>query len=157
MRRDKYEKKLLWYWVDTKYKGLRTEEDKEKLKRSTTLGDGTTSKVPLGLARGATKRGGPPPPTDSEAEESVNDDGEDASASDDENHGESGSEDSSIKKRPRSKPKKSKGKAKRRRSQGDFHEEVPDEAPGAYTCEALMFSFISHHHPKPYIPHPTSL
>ncbi|CAE7170209.1 unnamed protein product, partial [Symbiodinium pilosum] len=28
-RKDKYEKKLLWYWVDTKYTGTRTEEDKD--------------------------------------------------------------------------------------------------------------------------------
>ena len=135
MRRDKYEKKLLWYWVDTKYKGLRTEEDVERLRRSTTLGEGTTTKVPLGLARGATKKGGPPPPSDSDDGCDSASEGEDASLMDDADNGESGSEASP--KRSRRKSKKPRA-SKRRRSRDDFHEEVPDEAPGVHTCEAVV-------------------
>ena len=141
-RRDKYEKNLLWYWVDTKYKGLRTEEDKETLRRRTDLGGGSTTKVPLGLARPSTKTGGAAPPSDSDNDEggdaSEDDDGE--SESKDEN-GDSNSDDvddspKSKKTKPRPKPSKSR-KAKRKRD--DLDEELPDEAPALlHACEALI-------------------
>ncbi|CAE7184368.1 unnamed protein product, partial [Symbiodinium pilosum] len=131
-RRDKYQKNLLWYWVDTKYKGLRTEEDKETLRRQTELGKGATTKVPLGLARPSTKTGGAAPPSESDDDddeeaddESEVDDGESGSGDDGESKSDDGNDDSpKRKKRPQSKPSKSR-KPKRKRDELD--EELPDE------------------------------
>ena len=143
-RRDKYQKNLLWYWVDTKYKGLRTEEDKETLRRQTELGKGATTKVPLGLARPSTKTGGAAPPSESDDDddeeaddESEVDDGESGSGDDGESKSDDGNDDSpKRKKRPQSKPSKSR-KPKRKRDELD--EELPDEALALlHACEAQI-------------------
>ncbi|CAE7525731.1 STRN3, partial [Symbiodinium pilosum] len=126
--KDKYEKNLLWYYVDISYKGTRTEEDKETLKRQTDLGEGTSSKVPLGLARAETKRGGAAPPSDSsEGDDDISDD------NDDDDDGESSSKDGKdsgdseceSRKKPRGKAK-SKGR-KNKRKRDELEEEMPDE------------------------------
>ena len=117
--------------MDTKYTGTRTEEDKESLKRQTQLGEGTSKKVPLGLARPATSRGGAAPPSDISDGEDFDDDG------DDDENDESGSEDadknrddspseSPQTKKSRAKPKPKGRKAKRKRD--EVEEEMPDEA-----------------------------
>ena len=49
-RKDKYQKKLLWYWCDIAYEGTKASKDEEELIRDTSLGDDArVSEVPLGL------------------------------------------------------------------------------------------------------------
>ena len=50
VRKDKYEKNLIWYYCDIAYEGVRSDKDEEQLTRDTMLGDGAAvSDVPLGL------------------------------------------------------------------------------------------------------------
>ena len=135
LRKDKYEKNLLWYYVDISYTGTRTEEDKETMRRETDLGEGATTKVPLGLARGETRRGGAAPPSDtSEDDEDISDD--DAADDDDDGDGASSSkdgQDSGNSEDESPKPKKSRGKPKAKgrkskRKRDELEEETPDEA-----------------------------
>ena len=135
LRKDKYEKNLLWYYVDISYTGTRTEEDKETMRRETDLGEGATTKVPLGLARGETRRGGAAPPSDtSEGDEDISDD--DAADDDDDGDGASSSkdgQDSGNSEDESPKPKKSRGKPKAKgrkskRKRDELEEETPDEA-----------------------------
>ncbi|CAE7769723.1 STRN3, partial [Symbiodinium microadriaticum] len=48
-RKDKYQKKLIWYYCDIAYEGVRSDKDEEQLTRDTMLGEGGVSDVPLGL------------------------------------------------------------------------------------------------------------
>ena len=114
LRKDKYEKNLLWYYMDISYTGTRAEEDKETMRRETDLGEGAATKVPLGLARGETRTGGAAPPSDaSEDDEDISDD--DVAADDDDDDGGSSSKDgkdSGNSEGESPKPKKSRGKPK---------------------------------------------
>ena len=49
VRKDKYQKKLIWYYCDIAYEGVRSDKDEEQLTRDTMLGEGGVSDVPLGL------------------------------------------------------------------------------------------------------------
>ena len=49
-RKDKYQKKLLWYWCDIAYEGVEAKKDEEELARETSIADGTrVTDVPFGL------------------------------------------------------------------------------------------------------------
>ena len=39
LRKDKYQKKVLWFWVDTKYEGITRNAEEERLSRETGIGD----------------------------------------------------------------------------------------------------------------------
>ena len=112
--------------MDTKYTGTRAEEDKEILKRQTNLGEGTSKAVPLGLARGASSKGGAAPPSDSSDNEDADEDDEMGEASDSENEmrdSDTDAESTNNRRKSKSKPRKTK------RKRDDLQEEILDEAP----------------------------
>ncbi|CAE7683889.1 unnamed protein product [Symbiodinium necroappetens] len=48
--KDKYQKKLLWYWCDIAYEGVQAKKDEEELTRDTAISSGSrVTEVPLGL------------------------------------------------------------------------------------------------------------
>ena len=50
LRKDKYQKKLIWYWCDVAYEGTKANRDEEELLRDTTISDGARVRdVALGL------------------------------------------------------------------------------------------------------------
>ena len=128
-RKDKYEKHLLWYWVDTAYTGKQKSTDMEELSRQTELGETSISTVPLGLSRPATKRGGPAPP-DSE------DESDDHESIDQESSEESDEErpDSEMK----SSRKSSKCKQPKAKKSKSFEEEYPEQASQAIVCTCTV-------------------
>ncbi|CAE7832315.1 STRN3 [Symbiodinium sp. CCMP2592] len=48
-RKDKYQKKLIWYYCDIAYEAVRSDKDEEQMSRETGLGEAQVSDVPLGL------------------------------------------------------------------------------------------------------------
>ena len=130
-RRDKYQRKLLWFWAEIGYDGERNTGEEERLTRETELGDDLTKACPLGLSKGS-GRGDDgdddseefDPPTDDEDIQSLQED-EDEMEDDDEEEG-SGNR---SKRKPRRKAKKA----------PSFEEELPEEAsvcesPHAFKC-----------------------
>ena len=96
LRRDKYERKLLWFWAETGYEGERLAKDEEELTRTTEIAEGFTDKVALGLDQASSRGGGPLPPGASEedsSDESMCDDDDDDD--DDDNDDDIASEDES--------------------------------------------------------------
>ncbi|CAE7941224.1 unnamed protein product [Symbiodinium sp. KB8] len=69
--RDKYEKKVYWFYVDVAFEGISTKENKEEIDRTTDLGNASVAAVPLGLEAGVTPGGpaGGMPPPEEEMEE----------------------------------------------------------------------------------------
>ena len=50
LRKDKYQKKLIWYWCDIAYEGTQANRDEEELLRDTAISDGArVSDVAFGL------------------------------------------------------------------------------------------------------------
>ena len=115
-RRDKYEKKLLWFYTDVAFEGVRSEKDEEHLDRSTELGETTSGKIPLGLSEASKRGGSVPPASSSDGERNVGSSGSSGS--------EVGSSTESSGKR--SAEKRSKGSRKKPKS-SKISEEVPDE------------------------------
>ena len=77
-RKDKYQKKLLWYWCDIAYEGTKASKDEEELIRDTSLCDGArVSEVPLGLESKL-------PDSDEEVDNDADDDDDDNDDEDDE-------------------------------------------------------------------------
>ncbi|CAE7580999.1 unnamed protein product [Symbiodinium microadriaticum] len=76
--KDKYQKKLLWYWCDIAYEGTKASKDEEELIRDTSLCDGArVSEVPLGLESKL-------PDSDEEVDNDADDDDDDNDDEDDE-------------------------------------------------------------------------
>ncbi|CAE7807449.1 STRN3 [Symbiodinium sp. CCMP2592] len=48
-RKDKYQKKLIWYYCDIAYEAVRSDKDEEQMSRETGLGEASVSDVALGL------------------------------------------------------------------------------------------------------------
>ena len=114
-RKDKYEKKLLWFYTDIAFEGVRSEKDEEQLDRSTQLGETTSGKVPLGLSKASQGGGSVPPVSSSDEEANVS------------SSGNSGSEgESSTESAGKRSGKGSNGSRKKAKS-SKVSEEVPDE------------------------------
>ncbi|CAE7216930.1 unnamed protein product [Symbiodinium sp. CCMP2592] len=113
LRKDKYEKKLLWYYCDVAYEGAQATKDEEELVRDTTICDGApVTDVPFGL-------GSALPNLDSEEE----DDDDDEDDEDDEEEDEE--------------PEEPKKKLARKKSKESQHQEDPDEAT---CCPQIAFN-----------------
>ncbi|CAE7761025.1 STRN3 [Symbiodinium sp. CCMP2456] len=52
-RKDKYEKKLIWYYCDVAYEGVRSDKDEEELRRDTRLGEAGAPVGAVALGLGA--------------------------------------------------------------------------------------------------------
>ena len=106
IRKDKYEKKLLWYWCEIGYEGTQARKDEEELVRDTTISDGApVCDVPFGL-------GSSLPKLESDAEDDQDD--EDDEDDDEDKDGEAAEE--------------AKPKIGKRRSKDTLQQEEPDEA-----------------------------
>ena len=129
-RKDKYEKKLLWYWLDTAYIGKMKSKEEEKLTRTTDLGEADVKNVPMGLTKPVASRGGPMPPDFSDDDHveitDDDDDDDDGSAADTDEDGEGDSEEPSSGGKNKS-PKRSKRNKGKKSGSKSFDEEVPDE------------------------------
>ncbi|CAE7029678.1 unnamed protein product, partial [Symbiodinium sp. KB8] len=105
LRKDKYEKKLLWYWCEIGYEGTQARKDEEELVRDTTISDGApVCDVPFGL-------GSSLPKLESDAEDDQDD--EDDEDDDEDKDGEAAEE--------------AKPKIGKRRSKDTLQQEEPDE------------------------------
>ena len=128
-RRDKYQRKLLWYWVDTNFEGKHREEDAEELSRDLELGESRAKDVALGLSKASVRGGGVPPPGEASEEESFAELIDDDDDNDDDDSRGEGSENTPEKPR---KGKKNKARAKasssRRCQVQALEEELPGEA-----------------------------
>ena len=120
-RRDKYQRKLLWFWAEIGYDGERNTGEEERLTRETELGDDLTKACPLGLSKGSGR--GDEGDDDSEEEVGPPTDDEDIqSLQEDEEEMENDEEEEApCSKKPRGK----RGKVKKAPS---FEEELPEEA-----------------------------
>eukprot|EP00439_Symbiodinium_sp_Y106_P037270 s898_g4.t1 len=106
IRKDKYEKKLLWYWCDIAYEGTKATKDEEELIRETDICDGApVSDVGFGL-------GSALPNLDSD-DENDSDDQDDDEDDDEEKDDEA---------------EEPKAKLARRKSKESQQQEDPDEA-----------------------------
>ena len=124
-RRDKYEKKLLWFWVDIAYKGTHEEEESETLNRATDFGTSSSARIPLGLGTGTTAGGGAPPPAGSDDEDEG---GEEDDDDDDQQESGDDSDEMSDDGRGRAKSKREPAKKKARfNKKASFGEELPEE------------------------------
>ncbi|CAE7234080.1 STRN3, partial [Symbiodinium sp. CCMP2456] len=130
--KDKYEKKLKWFWADVGYEGTLTETDREKLTRETDIASGSkVAKVPLGLSRTQPLR--PDAPAASGSEDDDEDDTDDETS-----EGESESDGAGSKP---AKPTKGKDKKKRKREDDkddDEAEEADMEAVPGLLEEILL-------------------
>ncbi|CAE7897038.1 unnamed protein product, partial [Symbiodinium microadriaticum] len=110
LRKDKYQKKLIWYWCDIAYEGTQANRDEEELLRDTAISDGArVSDVAFGL-------GGSLPDLNSE-------DDNDNDGDDDEDEDEEEDEEADE-------PKAKLGKRKSKESLPDDVEEDMDGVPG---------------------------
>ena len=126
-RKDKYERKLLWFYVDISFTGTHEEEDEEQLHRSTDFGEADARRIPLGLGTNVSEGGGaPPPPISDEELEEMDDDNDNENVEDDDDDDIPGSSDDSDDERgSKGKPQKKKPKLNPKKS---FDEEIPEEA-----------------------------
>ena len=130
-RKDKYERKVLWFYVDISFTGTHEEEDEEQLHRSTDFGEADARRIPLGLGTNVSEGGGAPPPpiSDEELEEmdddNDNENGEDDDDDDDDDDIPGSSDDSDDERGSKGKPQKKKPKLNPKKS---FDEEIPEEA-----------------------------
>ena len=76
VRKDKYEKKLIWYYCDVAYEAVRSDKDEEQISRDTGLGEAQVGDVALGL-------GASLPNLNSDDEDDVEDDDDDEDEKDD--------------------------------------------------------------------------
>ncbi|CAE7261849.1 unnamed protein product, partial [Symbiodinium necroappetens] len=110
--KDKYQKKLIWYWCDVAYEGTKANRDEEELLRDTTISDGARVRdVALGL-------GASLPDLDSQ-DEADNDADDDEDEDEDEEDDEEADE-----------PKAKLGKRKSKDNLPDDVEEDMDGVPG---------------------------
>ena len=138
-RKDKYEKKILWFWVDVAVEeGTRTEGDKEELERSTELGEALAGQCKFGLGKSPSAGGFAPAPGAGSSNDSEDDEGEDSEDPESEETDE-GKTPAPKPKRPASNSSKGKGPQKKPRC-NDFVEELPEEDIG---CTALDH-YMSH-------------
>lgn len=125
LRKDKYQKKKLWFWCDVSYRGTKEETEREQLTRSTDIATGSgVSQVSLGLSKLN--------PVDKDSEDPDDDDESDDGDEHDDSEGSDSGDDSAAeepRKGPKSKPSRGNRKAKdKRKRKRESSEEVPDEA-----------------------------
>ena len=120
IRKDKYEKKLLWYWCDIAYEATKATKDEEELIRETDICDGApVSDVGFGL-------GSALPNLDSD-DESDSDDQDDDEDDDEEKDDEA---------------EEPKAKLARRKSKESQQQEDPDEATCCLQIAFNMFPLV---------------
>ena len=141
LRKDKYQKNLLCFWVDVKFEGQMRKAEEEELNRQTQLGDAFVKKVPLRLRGRPTGKnaGALLELSDDDDDDDDDDDGQTSAtaspASKTENHDAEDADDDDVEDgegsgdtpSPKRKRRASKGRKSAKRGKKDFAEELPTE------------------------------
>ncbi|CAE7770414.1 unnamed protein product [Symbiodinium sp. CCMP2592] len=132
--KDKYEKKLKWFWADVGYEGTLTETDREKLTRETEIASGSkVAKVPLGLSRSQPLR--PDAAASSESEDDVDEDDSEDESSEEESDSDGAGAKSA---------KPTKGKEKKKRKKEEEKDDDDDEVL-SWVLEHMQASKLKQH------------